>query len=213
MSTQTNAKPATQTNAKGNQTNAKGNQSSNAIGKPGNQDNGNGNAIAKQSNGNGNSKADVKTTLAKRPLTIGDAININAGNLGESARGRKPLQIPVKILCEKLPACLDLPLGRAGKPLKYTEEEMMAKIVSKETNPHTGKPYTLSDLQETKTWHYATDSTCMYGKEWLDKEPEAVLSFTKGALTAAYASIAAAQWSEFQETFGDGEKDDEDGGK
>lgn len=202
MSTQTNVKPV-QSNAKGNhQSNAKGNQSNaptgNAIGKPGNQE---------------NSKEAVKEAIAKRSLTLSDAVNINVGNLGESARGRKPLQIPVKILCEKLSACLDLPLGRAGKPLRYTEEEMMAKILSKETNPHTGKPYTLSDLQETKTWHYATDSTCMYGKEWLDKEPEAVLSFTKGALTAAYASIAAAQWSEFQETFGDGEKDDEDGGK
>lgn len=204
MSTQTNVKPV-QSNAKGNQSNAKGS----AIGKPGNQENGSAKAVPVQSN----SKEAVKEAIAKRPLTLSDAVNINAGNLGESARGRKPLQIPVKILCEKLPACLDLPLGRAGKPLKYTEEEMMAKILSKETNPHTGKPYTLSDLQETKTWHYATDSTCMYGKEWLDKEPEAVLSFTKGALTAAYASIAAAQWSEFQETFGDGEKDDEDGGK
>ena len=204
MSTQTNVKPV-QSNAKGNQSNAKGS----AIGKPGNQENGSAKAVPVQSN----SKEAVKEAIAKRPLTLSDAVNINAGNLGESARGRKPLQIPVKILCEKLSACLDLPLGRAGKPLRYTEEEMMAKILSKETNPHTGKPYTLSDLQETKTWHYATDSTCMYGKEWLDKEPEAVLSFTKGALTAAYASIAAAQWSEFQETFGDGEKDDEDGGK
>lgn len=203
MSTQTNVKPAaTQSNAKV-QSNAKGS----AIGKPGNQENSSAKAVQS------NSKEAVKEAIAKRPLTLSDAVNINAGNLGESARGRKPLQIPVKILCEKLPACLDLPLGRVGKPLKYTEEEMMAKIVSKETNPHTGKPYTLSDLQETKTWHYATDSTCMYGKEWLDKEPEAVLSFTKGALTTAYASIAAAQWSEFQEAFGDGEKDDEDGGK
>lgn len=209
MTTQSNTKGATQTNAKGNQTNAKGTQSTtgNAIGKPGNQENGAAKAVQS------NSKEAVREAIAKRSLTLSDAVNINAGNLGESARGRKPLQIPVKALCEKLPACLELPLGRAGKPLKYTEEEMMTKIISKETNPHTGKPYTLSDLQESKTWHYATDSTCMYGKEWLDKEPEAVLSFTKGALTAAYASIAAAQWSEFQETFGDGEKDDEDGGK
>lgn len=209
MTTQSNTKGATQTNAKGNQTNAKGTQSTtgNAIGKPGNQENGAAKAVQS------NSKEAVKEAIAKRALTLSDAVNINAGNLGESARGRKPLQIPVRILCEKLPACLELPLGRAGKPLKYTEEEMMAKIVSKETNPHTGKSYTLSDLQESKTWHYATDSTCMVGKDWLEKEPEAVLSFTKGALTAAYASIAAAQWSEFQETFGDGEKDDEEGGK
>lgn len=204
MTTQTNVKPAAQSNAKV-QSNAKGS----AIGKPGNQENNGSAKAAVQSN----SKEAVKEAIAKRALTLSDAVNINAGNLGESARGRKPLQIPVRILCEKLPACLELPLGRAGKPLKYTEEEMMAKIVSKETNPHTGKHYTLSDLQESKTWHYATDSTCMYGKEWLEKEPEAVLSFTKGALTAAYASIAAAQWSEFQEAFGDGEKDDEEGGK
>ncbi len=201
--TQTNVKPAaTQTNAKGNQTNAKGTQST--IGKPGNQENGAAKAVQSS-----NSKEAVREAIAKRPLTLSDAVNINAGNLGESARGRKPLQIPVKALCEKLPACLDLPLGRAGKPLKYTEEEMMTKIISKETNPHTGKPYTLSDLQESKTWHYATDSTCMVGKDWLEKEPEAVLSFTKGALTTAYASIAAAQWSEFQEAFGDGENEDE----
>lgn len=208
--TQTNVKPATtQSNAKGNQSNAKGS----ATGKPGNQENGAAKAVQSNAPVQSNSKEAVKEAIAKRPLTLSDAVNVNAGNLGESARGRKPLQIPVKILCEKLPACLDLPLGRAGKPLKYTEEEMMAKIVSKETNPHTGKHYTLSDLQETKTWHYAVDGACMYGKEWLEKEPDVVLPFTKGALTTAYASIAAAQWSDFQEAFGDGEKDDEEGGK
>lgn len=199
MTTQTNAKPTTTT-----QSNAKG---GNAIGKPGNQDNRN--AIAKH---NGNSKADVKATLAKRPLTIGDAINVT-GSVGDAARGRKPLLIPVKVLCEQLPCCLEMPLGRTGKPQKYSQEEMQKMLSDGATNPHTGKPYQLVDLMDSKTWHYATDSVCLLGKEWLDKEPEAVLPFSKGALTQAYASIVSDKWVELQSLFADGDDGDENKGE
>lgn len=199
MTTQTNAKPTTQSNAKGATTQKGGN----AIGKPGNQDN-SGNAIAKQSNGN--SKADVKAAIAKRPLTIGDAINVT-GSVGDAARGRKPLLIPVKVLCEQLPCCLEMPLGRTGKPQKYSQDEMQKMLSDGATNPHTGKPYQLMDLMDAKTWHYASDSVCLLGKDWLEKEPEAVLPFTKGALTQAYASIVSDKWLELQALFADGDGD------
>ncbi len=208
MTTQTNAKPAAQTNAKGNgQSNAKGS----AIGKPGNQNQGSAKGAPSQVNVQSNTQEAVKAALAKRPLDISDAINITGSGLGDTARGRKPLFIPVSILCAELPCCLDLPLGRLGKPLKFSDEEMMAKISNKEINLHTGKPYTLSDLQDSKTWHYATDSVCMMGKDWIEKEPEAALQFTKGALTAAYAKIAGDKWADFQDRYGDGEKGDGDG--
>lgn len=197
MTTQTNAKPTTQSNAKV-QSNAKGS----AIGKPGNQENGSAKAVQS----NGNSKADVKATLAKRPLTIGDAINVT-GSVGDAARGRKPLLIPVKVLCEQLPCCLEMPLGRTGKPQKYSQEEMQKMLSDGATNPHTGKPYQLVDLMDSKTWHYATDSVCLLGKDWLEKEPEAVLPFSKGALTQAYASIVSDKWVELQSLFADGDGD------